>query len=94
MGAFSRLALRWDGEVVPPSRATVLPGGTTDSRHFEGISVDRPVSLPVGRRTHVTFRPAQVQEGTHCVRLELYSVAIPPTVWLEFSDRLTIAPAA
>lgn len=88
MGAFSRLALRWDGVLIPPSDATVASADGGPPRRFDGISLARPATIPIGRRTEIAFVTERHEPGVHRVRLELESVAIPPMVWLEFADRL------
>lgn len=91
MGAFSRITLRWDGTAVPPSAAQISSEASRPPTRFDEISAEQPISIPVGRRTEIVFRTDQRASGPHRVRLELQSVAIPPAVWLEFSDRLTTA---
>lgn len=89
MGAFSRIALRWDGAVILPSDAMIAPVDGRSGTRFSEISADRPFTIPIGRRTEVRFETDRRESGVHTIRLELESVAIPPMVWLEFADRLT-----
>lgn len=92
MGAFSRASLTWDGAPVAPECSFVLPGGRGPPRALSDLSRERPLTLPVGERSRFTLEPTTVSEGVHRVRLDLQSVAIPPRVWFEFSDRLAEAP--
>ncbi len=93
MGAFSRITLSWDGTPIPPERSSVVVGGSGPPRPLSDLSRERPLVLPVGERTRFWFEPPVVSEGTHAVRLDLQSVAIPPRVWFEFHDRLDGVPA-
>lgn len=88
MGAFSRVALHWDGAVIAPANATIAPADGRPPRRFDEVSPERPTTIPTGRRTEIAFQTDRQESGVHRVRLELDSVAIPPMVWLEFTDRL------
>lgn len=88
MGAFSSIALRWDGAAIPPSDATIASADSQSPRRFESISQAEPATIPIGRRTAIAFETDRREIAVHRVRLELKSVAIPPMVWLEFADRL------
>lgn len=90
MGAFHQIALTFDGVPVPPDRATVEPGPRWAPRPLAGISRSSPVTLPVGTRTRFTFESDTNPTGTHRIRLDLHSLAIPPCVWFELSDRMTV----
>jgi hypothetical protein len=89
MGAFRAAQVHWDGRAVPADRAVLAVEGAEPLR-FADIRPERPLSIPSGRvstvRLGIDQRPSYLHH--HLVRLELRSVAIPPLVWLEFSDRL------
>lgn len=87
VGAFSSVRLLWDGVPVDPDRSGVLVAGTGTWRKFSGVGPESPLSLPVGvRSTFALEPPTTALAGTHQVRMELESVAIPPRVWFEFTD--------
>lgn len=86
-GAFGSVRLFWDGAPQPTAGAWAAgPDGTR--RPLDALRRESPLLLPVGRRTRFGFPFAGPVAGVHRVRLELRSVAIPPTIWMEFSDRL------
>ena len=87
MGAFSALRLLWNGSPVPPGACTVLAPPEARPRRFSEIDRSAPITLPIGRRSRF-FAGVVPGEGSQRVRLELQSVAIPPKVWLEFSDEV------
>jgi hypothetical protein len=92
-GAFEALAAMVDGHPVPPERAFVDPGCTGSERSFASINRSSPVELAVGHRHQFRLdTDAASSPGEHTVRLELHSVAIPPTCWLEFVDRFESGP--
>ncbi|HTP55263.1 MAG TPA: hypothetical protein VML53_01175 [Thermoplasmata archaeon] len=92
MGAFSRIGLAWDGIAVDASQVRIGtdPGGAV--RTLASITRDAPATLPIGARSRFSFPVSGPVAGVHAVRLELHSAAIPPTVWLEFSDRVGASP--
>jgi hypothetical protein len=87
VGAFSAAVLRYDGHEVPPGRAWWRPTGTTEWRSTAEISPGAPLLLRPGDRTQFAVdlerRP---DPGPVTLRLELTSVAIPPTVWMEIAE--------
>ena len=86
MGAFDAMRIRINGAPVPSAGALVAPEGAPAPTRFSESDSARPVALPVGRRTRFTVvGPVPPDRPVH-VRLELHSVAIPPTVSLEFVD--------
>jgi hypothetical protein len=91
MGAFSRITLVWDGGAIPPSDATITSVSGQSPTRLDKISAERTVTIPIGRRTEIAFATDRRESGAHRVRLELESVAIPPMVWLEFTDRLAMS---
>jgi len=88
VGAFVGAGFRWDDRPVPPERCTVRVGDAPDRLGFDEIGPDRPLRLAVGTPTHFAIRLDRPVAGHHRARLELRSLAIPPTVWIEFTDAL------
>lgn len=86
MGAFSRLEILLDGAPVPPERALVRPGSAGDGVRLSEVDAERPIVLPIGVRTEFLWETPPPSAGSHRVRLNLQSAAIPPRVWLEFVD--------
>jgi hypothetical protein len=88
MGAFESVALLFDSKVVPPANVRIVIPGL--SKIVLGNEVDKahPIAFPVGVRSEIQARMADVPPGTHRVRLELRNLAIPPLVWFEFTDRI------
>jgi hypothetical protein len=91
MGAFSRVRLFWDGAEVPAAAVSIAPALGTP-RALAEVDREHPVTIPVGERTRFRLGPVPSDAHRHVVRLELQSVAIPPTVWFEFSDVLGAEP--
>lgn len=89
MGAFSAIAVFLDGARVPNPNATLQESEAENPTSLDSVTIDRPIVIPVGRRTRFQLRVPSVSRGTHKLRLELQSVAIPPLVWLEFADVLS-----
>jgi hypothetical protein len=88
-GAFSSLGLTIDGARVSTGRVRV--GGHPDLpwREVTDISRERPLELRPGDRIEVAVdRPTREGVRELTVRLEFQSIAIPPLVWLEFTDTL------
>ena len=92
MGAFSSIRASMDGTPVPTDRAGVMIEPARTPRKLSTLSRQDPLTLPVGARSRFWLEAAGVGPGDHTIRLELQSVAIPPRVWLEFSDHLAIPP--
>jgi len=87
MGAFSSVRLLWNGVAVDPQRAALCLPGSVPVR-LSSVGLTDPVTLPVGRRTRFTVEAEEVARGRHQLRLELQSIAVPPRIWLEFSDEM------
>lgn len=91
MGAFSALRLLWDGTPLSGAACILQPTGTPVATSFAAVDRDHPVPLPVGVRVRYAMDlPTAPPGGPHTVRLELTSLAIRPTVWLEFTDTLSV----
>jgi hypothetical protein len=88
MGAFQRVSLAWDRNPLAPADCTVRPVDRAVPVRFDAIDRARPLVLPAGRRVEFAARMEPPPSGAHTVRLELESVAIPPTVWFEVTDRV------
>ena len=86
MGAFRGAAVLWNGVQVPSGSVTLRFADGSPDRRLDGIDREHPVVLPVGIRTVVELDGVAPVEGAQRVRLELHSLAIPPRVWLEFTD--------
>ncbi|HKV90231.1 MAG TPA: hypothetical protein VJQ43_03430 [Thermoplasmata archaeon] len=94
MGAFESLALHWDGSVVAPERCTAKAGESGPAIPFLAIRRASPLVLRPGVPTEFRAALGPVTPGVHTARVELRSVAIPPTVWIEVTDHLRSAVAA
>jgi hypothetical protein len=91
MGAFSSVKLLWDGATVEPSLAAMeLPRAA--SRTLGSVTRADPITIPIGQRTAIAVQATNLARGRHHVRLELRSVAVPPLVWIEFTDELRDGP--
>lgn len=89
-GGFSQLRIRVNGTDVPPEAIHLRTRSAPEWRAAASVTAAAPLELEAGTRTE--FRAdgtwaAPSDELT--VRLELRSVAIPPLVWFEFTDRPT-----
>lgn len=91
MGAFSAIRVFIDGQRHPDECAWVHPAGLPRALGFQEVRVDAPLVVPVGQRTRFFLTGTDgLSAGSHEIRLELQSVAIPPVVWFSFDD--TLAP--
>ncbi|MCI4334155.1 MAG: hypothetical protein L3K04_00745 [Thermoplasmata archaeon] len=88
VGAFRSLAARVDGRTLPPDHAFIDVGCSGPERSFASVVAGAPVALPMGIRHGLRLcAVTPFGPGEHTVRLELRSVAIPLTSWLEFTER-------
>lgn len=89
MGAFRSARVAFDGRAVAPGDVFVEVEGASP-RALSEVDLARPLTIPSGRPSTFTLQldapPRRLVH--HAVRLELASVAIPPIVWIEFTDRL------
>jgi len=86
-GAFRALRATVDGQRIAPDRLRFRSGPASPWRTAERIPAEGPLELLPGRPTEFAVDAATVAVGRRAtIRLELESVAIPPLVWLEFSD--------
>jgi hypothetical protein len=87
VGAFRALRAVVGGREVPPGRLRVRRGPGVPWRSAASLSAETPLELVPGQVTEfVIDAPTAPEAARITVRLELDSVAIPPLVWLEFSD--------
>jgi hypothetical protein len=87
VGAFRSVRATVDGRAVPPERLRFRPGAGHAWRSAPSVSLEGPLEMVPGRSTEFAIDGAGVPAGTRTtVRLELESVAIPPLVWVEFSE--------
>lgn len=95
LGAFRELRLTLDGRPVTPERLRFRPLAGGPWRTAASISDAAPIVLLPGRPTEIGADALDVRAGQRvAVRLELVSVAIPPKVWVEFSDEVREAAPA
>jgi len=88
-GAFGAVRAWVDGTPVDPRAVSVREGAGTPWRAAASISQREPLALRPGQAAEVRLEPVTAPgPGRLTVRLELESVAIPPLVWLEFSDEV------
>ncbi len=87
VGAFSSVAVALDGRSVAPESARLRAGALRPWRGFHEVSADSPLELRPGVPTEFAVATEVVpSERRLTVRLELTSLAIPPLVWIEFTD--------
>jgi hypothetical protein len=87
VGAFHSVRVIWDGVPVAPDAGGVATERRPAARTLAAITPEDPLELGVGESSEFSLRlpPAQIP-GHHRVRIEWLSVAVPPLVWLEFTD--------
>ncbi len=88
VGAFGAVRLLLNGTNVPADRLRLRTGLAAPWRTAASVSRDAPLELAPGVPTEVAAETPPPAKGPATVRLELESVAIPPLVWLEFSDEV------
>ena len=91
IGAFRGLSARWDDAPVSADRLSVSTDRRPLPRSAESVTAGDPLELGVGEASRYEIRlPDDPGATSHRVRLEWQSVAVPPLVWLEFTD--TVRP--
>ena len=94
VGAFSGLRVSVDGRPADPARLRFRSGAGTPWRRASSLSRETPLELVPGRPVEFAIEDAvPIVPRRASVRLELDSVAIPPLVWVEFSDEVRQGPA-
>ena len=90
LGAFHRAFLHVDGAPVPGERVRVRVQGAVEFRSLASLSPDRPLPLLPGRSAEfrVESDPPPARGRTLEIRIDLFNVAIPPPVWIQFRDRV------
>lgn len=87
MGMFDRLSIEWDGTRLEPSDWHVIVD-QEGTRSGSSITPGAPLGIPVGVRTIFQLRVTTIDHGDHRVRMEFHNVAVPPLVWMEFTDKV------
>jgi hypothetical protein len=87
-GAFKWARLLVDGTALPAEHCRVRSDRESTAQRFADLSETGPLVWPTGRPAYFEADGVRAGKGLHLVRLELRSVAIPPLVWIEFSDRV------
>jgi hypothetical protein len=87
VGAFSSVRLQVDGRAIDPRALRVRAGADATVRSADSISDATPWLLRPGDRIEIAATlDAPLPPGARTVRLELTSLAIPPTVWMEIVE--------
>ena len=93
IGAFRSVAVGWDGRAVPPDRGWVATDRAPALRPLSSVGPDRPLELEVGEGSRFEIALSEDPgRGPHAVRIEWRSVAVPPLIWLEFTDSVRAEP--
>lgn len=88
VGAFESLSVRVDGTVLDPARVRFRAAPGAPWRLGSSITPATPWCLAPGDRTEFRLEGEIGSSGEETtVRLELRTAAVPPLVWLEFTDR-------
>jgi hypothetical protein len=89
IGAFREVRVYWDTVQVDPARGRVATERRPAPRPLSSVTASDPLELAVGEgsRYELDLEP-RPGPGTHRVRIEWSSVAIPPLVWLDVRDEL------
>ncbi|MEM0129505.1 MAG: hypothetical protein QXG65_05035 [Thermoplasmata archaeon] len=91
-GAFLAIRAAVDGVPIPAGGIRLRVGRTGPWRTATTVDRAHPMRILPGETVAVGLAVGPVPAGAHrTVRLELDPVAIPPRVWLEFSD--AVGPA-
>jgi hypothetical protein len=94
-GAFGGVTVRCNGAAVPPGRVRFRPGEGTAWRTAAGVTTQAPLIWRPGESIQWVLDDVDPpNDRPVTIRLELASVAIPPTVWVEFQGLLRRRPAA
>lgn len=89
MGAFSWASLTLDGQPLASENCFVAEPSTSAPRSLSTLSRQAPLDLRPGQTTPFSARHVGLVPGRHhTVQLNLRNVAIPPTVWIRFTDEL------
>jgi hypothetical protein len=95
VGAFSALRLAVDGRPAAPTQLRFRPGPGSPWRIAASLSRQAPLELVPGRATEFAVDGVgEIPSRRATLRLEFESVAIPPLVWVEFTDEVRREPRA
>ena len=87
MGAFSSFRIWVNRVEVSPTDLRFRSGEASPWRTAAEVGPAAPLEMRPGEPTEVALdRVSATGDGSVTVRLELRSVAIPPLVWMEFTD--------
>jgi hypothetical protein len=85
-GAFSAIRVRVDGAAVPPDRVFLRTGAGAAWQPAAELSRAQPWRRGPGERTEFRVAVETATDRPLTVRLEFDCIAIPPLVWIEFTD--------
>lgn len=85
-GAFSSIRARVAGRAVPPEHVRLRGGAGEAWRRAADLSRTAPWTRGPGERTEFEIDLPSSPAGETTVRLEFECPAIPPLVWLEFTE--------
>jgi hypothetical protein len=86
-GAFSAIRVLLNGAPVPGARTRLRPGAGSPWRTADSLSTSAPWALRPGDRTEFELDVNTVAtDRPLTVRLEFECIAIPPLVWIEFTE--------
>ena len=89
VGAFHEVALAMDGRPIDPAESFVAEGTSPTLRPLATLSRERPLHLLPGQGARFRARCADLlPRQRHTVQLTLRNVAIPPRVWIRFTEEL------
>jgi hypothetical protein len=87
VGAFGALRMHVEGVAIDPERVWIRRAGEAEWRCARAVSAEAPLELVPNERTLLAADlTGPVGPGRIPVRLELESLAIPPTVWMEIVE--------
>jgi hypothetical protein len=87
VGAFAQVRVLIDEEPVAPEAVRLRKGVGSGWRTAADVTAASPLDWGPGERTEFEVTTPKRGAGQRiCVRVELRSVAIPPTVWCELRD--------
>jgi hypothetical protein len=87
IGGFSSLRVLVDGATVPPVAVRYRTGAAQPWQGVGSLGLAEPLELQAGSTLLLEVdHPLPPRSAPITVRLELQSVAIPPTVWVEVRD--------
>lgn len=89
VGAFRSVRATVDGRAVSSEQLRFRPGPGHPWRLARSVSLEGPLEMAPGRTIEFAIDGSGARAGAKTtVRLEFESVAIPPLVWVEFSEHV------